>query len=339
LKLIDNVQLTISIVSYNTKALLNNCLDSIYKNIKNISFEVIVVDNNSTDGTIEMLEEKFPRIKLIKNKENVGFAKANNQAILKSRGKYFLLLNSDTVVLPGSIEKMMEFMDSNLEAGAVSCRLIFPDGSPQPWINVYSNMGTNLWIILLRVFQVKRLISKPGWRRFLIKYFKRILGKAINSYFDCYRNGQVIREVDFGSGACLLVRREVIEKVGLLDENFFMYYEDADWCIRIKRAGWKIYFLSNVKIIHYEGKSSNDLIWRISPPRYKSACYFFKKYYGRKSVVLLKVLVIGSLTMQIGLWIFWRLLSNNREEMKRELISYGEIIKISFIQRSFACKL
>jgi len=330
LKLIDNVQLTISIVSYNTKALLNNCLDSIYKNIKNISFEVIVVDNNSTDGTIEMLEEKFPRIKLIKNKENVGFAKANNQAILKSRGKYFLLLNSDTVVLPGSIEKMMEFMDSNLEAGAVSCRLIFPDGSPQPWINVYSNMGTNLWIILLRVFQVKRLISKPGWRRFLIKYFKRILGKAINSYFDCYRNGQVIREVDFGSGACLLVRREVIEKVGLLDENFFMYYEDADWCIRIKRAGWKIYFLSNVKIIHYEGKSSNDLIWRISPPRYKSACYFFKKYYGRKSVVLLKVLVIGSLTMQIGLWIFWRLLSNNREEMKRELISYGEIVKLSF---------
>jgi len=330
LKLIDNVQLTISIVSYNTKALLNNCLDSIYKNIKNISFEVIVVDNNSTDGTIEMLEEKFPRIKLIKNKENVGFAKANNQAILKSRGKYFLLLNSDTVVLPGSIEKMMEFMDSNLEAGAVSCRLIFPDGSPQPWINVYSNMGTNLWIILLRIFQVKRLISKPGWRRFLIKYFKRILGKAINSYFDCYRNGQVIREVDFGSGACLLVRREVIEKVGLLDENFFMYYEDADWCIRIKRAGWKIYFLSNVKIIHYEGKSSNDLIWRISPPRYKSACYFFKKYYGRKSVVLLKVLVIGSLTMQIGLWIFWRFLSNNREEMKRELISYGEIVKLSF---------
>ncbi len=320
--------LTISIVSYNTSALLRNCLNSVYGNVKGVKFEIVVVDNNSTDGSLEMVRKEFPQVALIQNKENVGFAKANNQALSRSKGRFFLLLNSDTKVLPNSIEGMVEFMHLHPEVGAVGCEQIRPDGSIQPHIEKFLNLPSALWAVFLGLFNVKALVRSPKWRKFIAKYFGSITGKTINLYLNHYlRDNKAVQEVDRVSGACLLVRRETIEDVGPLDENFFMYAEDADWCFRMKQRGWKIYLLPEVKVVHYVGQSSKEMFTKASPGRYKSTCYFFKKYYGKKGLMLLRILVIVVAIIQLGFFVFAYLLSNKKE--KERLTLRLELIKLS----------
>ncbi len=325
--------LTISIVSHNTRNLLRDCLSSVYENIKDIKFEAIVVDNNSTDDSLEMVKKEFPQVALIENKENVGFAKANNQALNRGRGRFFLLLNSDTKVLSYSIEKMVEFMDLHSDAGAVGCEQIHPDGSIQPHIEKFLNLPSALWLVFLGFFNVKALVPSSKWRRFIAKYFGLIIGKTINLYLNHYlEDKKASQEVDRVRGACFLVRRETVEDVGMLDENFFMYTEDADWCFRMKQKGWKIYLLPEVKVVHYVGQSSKGMFTGASPERYKSTCYFFKKYYGKKGLVLLKILVILVVTIQLGFFISTYLLSNNKKEKER-LGSRLELIKLSITSR------
>ena len=325
----DNKDLTISIVSYNTKSLLKDCLNSVYKNTKGINYEIIVVDNNSNDGSAGMVEKEFPQVILIRNKENVGFAKANNQAFSLSRGKYFLLLNSDTIVLLRSIRRLVEFMDSHPEAGVVGCKLFYPDGSVQPWACISSNVWSSLWLALFGLFNIKRLLPDPRLRRFLGKYFRRIVGKSVDSYLSHYWDHRPVQEVDQVSGACLLARRSAIEETGLLDENFFMYGEDVDCCIRIKQKGWKVYLLSDIKVIHYTSQSFKETPYHSLVQRYKSMYYFFEKHYGRKAVTLLKILVISSMLTKVAFLLLTYLLSNKREESKMRLKSGFDLIKFS----------
>lgn len=325
--------LTISIVSYNTRNLLRDCLNSVYDNVRDIKFEIIVVDNDSTDDSPEMIKKEFPQVTLIENKENVGFAKANNQAFNRSKGRFFLLLNSDTVLLPHSVNKMVDFVDAHPKVGAVGCRLIFPDGTPQPYIGKFLNLPSALWTVFLGLFNVKTLARSPKWRKFIAKYFRSISGKAINLYLSHYLgNSKGVQEVDQVSGACLLVKHETIEDVGPLDENFFMYTEDTDWCLRMKQRGWEIYLLPEVKVVHYVGQSSEGMFTRASPERYKSTCYFFKKYYGKKGLILLRILVILIVTIQLAFFLFVYLLSNKKE--KEKLTSRLELIKLSIATRT-----
>ena len=328
----NSLDLTISIISYNTSGLLRDCLNSVYKNIKDIKFEIIVVDNNSTDGSAEMIKKEFPQITLIQNKENVGFARANNQALNRGRGRFFLLLNSDTKVLSHSIEKMVKFMDLHPDAGAVGCEQIRPDGSIQPHIDKFLNLPSALWTVFLSFFDVKALVQSPKWRKFIAKYFRSIIGKTINLYLNHYlEDDKAAQEVDKVRGACLLVRRETVEDVGVLDENFFMYAEDSDWCLRMKQRDWKIYLLPEVKVVHYVEQSSKGMFTRASPERYKSTCYFFKKYYGKRGLILLRILVILVVSIQLGFFLFTYLVSNKKE--KEKLMSRLGLIKFSITAR------
>ncbi len=316
----NSLDLTISVVNYNTRDLLRGCLDSVYENIRGIKFEVVVVDNNSADDSLEMLKKEFPQVILIQNKENVGFAKANNQALSRSKGRFFLLLNSDTKVLPHSIEGMVEFTDLHPEVGAVGCEQIRPDGSIQPTINIALNMWTNLWLIFLRFFQVKRLVSNSRQASFMVNHFKEALGKTANSYLNHYLDKRDPYEVDWVSGVCLLARKKAVDEVGFLDENFFMYSEDVDWCLRMKQKGWKIYFLPGNKIIHYIKQSSNKGEFDdISPQRFKSIFYFFKKHYGIKAVFLLKILMTLFIFIQMELLLLLYFLTNKREALRVRL--------------------
>ena len=269
------MDLTISIVSWNIKDLLKQCLKSVFENTKGISYEVFVSDNGSTDGTIEMIKQDFPQVKLIENGANIGFTKANNKVIRKAQGRYVILLNSDTVVTPGSLEALVKFMDEHPDAGAVGPKLEYPDGSFQPSCRAFPTLETEFYKMLF----LDQLFSKS--KRF---------GKHMMSFW----NHGDMREVDQPMGAALLVRRDVIDKVGLMDENIIFWFDEVDWCKRIKDAGWKIYFTPESKIYHYKNKGFAQWkglkkSWRAMKIWRESRNYYFKKHHGAISVILINL--------------------------------------------------
>ncbi len=323
----NNTDLTISIISYNTKDLLKGCLNSIYQNAEKIDYEIIIVDNNSSDDSVNMVKEEFPRVKLIVNKENVGFAKANNQAIKRSKGRYILLLNSDTVVISDAITKMVNFMDTHPEAGVVGCTKLNPDLSVQSSVTVLPN----LWTVFFRFFRFKRLLPSPKQRRFVGKFFGPILGKTIGSYLGWYsdNNTTEAKSVDFVTGACFLIRRDAVDDVGLLDENFFMYLEDDDWCLRIKQKGWGIYIYPDAQIIHYVGENIRSTLDTFSLEHCRSRYYYFEKHHGRIVTFLLRLIIVSALILQEEKLLFLCLFSKKKEIYKKRIYSYLEIIKLS----------
>ena len=281
------------IVNYNSKEFLRKCLKSIYENTHKISFEVFVVDNNSKDESTKMVKKEFPQVNLIKNEINVGFAKANNQAIRKSGGRYILLLNSDTLVLPNSLNMMKSFMDHHPQAGALGCKLLNPDMTLQPSCREFPGFITLLFE-----------------STFLDQLFpsNKIIGRYNLSSWDHNR----IREVDQPMGACLMVRKKIIDEIGLLDEGFHMFFEEVDWCYRIKKRGWKIYFLPKARVIHYGGQSIRKANFKMFLSWHKSRYRFFRKRYSEVSPLVLRTILVGCSFLQpiiilIALYGIWRL--------------------------------
>lgn len=255
--------LSIIIVSYNTRELLRNCLDSIYTNTRQISFEIIVVDNSSIDGSPEMVRRDFPLVKLLVNQRNVGFSKAANQATEESHGRYILFLNSDTLILPKSLELLVKFMGSHPRTGAVSPLVLNPDGSPQ------FSCGRSFPTLSTEFFKfafLDRIFSKS-----------RCFGKYLLSYWD----HKSTRDVELLSGSCLMTRSEIVHKGGKMDEDFFFFGEDIDWCFRIREIGWNIYLYPESKIIHYGGESYRKEKELIHFHYYENMSKFFLKHYGR----------------------------------------------------------
>ncbi|MEK7167612.1 MAG: glycosyltransferase family 2 protein [Patescibacteria group bacterium] len=222
------MKLSIIIVSWNVKGLLKKCLESIKED-----FEIIVVDNNSKDGTKEMVEKDFPEAKLIKNKKNLGFAKANNQGIQEAKGDCILFLNPDTEILDGTLEKCLKEMDTGI--GILGCKILNPDLTIQPSVRRFP---TFLNILLI--------LSK------LPKFFHF---KSLDHYLAKDFNYDKSQEVDQVMGAFMMVKKEVLDKVGMFDERFFLWFEEVDFCRRAKRNGFKIYYLAEAEIIHYGGQS------------------------------------------------------------------------------------
>jgi GT2 family glycosyltransferase len=230
------VDLSIIIVAFNNREYLRACLNSLYENAgQRLRYEIFVVDNNSQDQTLQMLQENYPGVQIIDNQENVGFARANNQALRLASGRYLLLLNSDTFVLGGSLEKMLEYMDTHREAGALSPRLLHSDGQT-----------------------VQR--QGGGWQK-----RKWLAGTP--------------QKVKFISGAAFLIRRETYKNVGGLDENFFFYNEDLDWCRRILHNGWEIHYYPEAAVIHYGGQSTGFLGTRATVEGLRGGLYFAYKHY------------------------------------------------------------
>lgn len=253
--------LSIITVNHKTKNLLKQCLNSIYSENYHFSYEVSVVDNDSKDSSIEMVKKKFRQVKLIENRNNLGFAAANNQALRRSNARYLLLINPDTVVLPDSLNVMMEFMDEHPEAGIAGCKLLNPDYSLQYSCRKFSNFAT----FFLRGIHLDSIFPN---NTILRKYMM----------FDWDHNE--VREVEWVLGSCMMVRRKAIEQVGMLDENFVLYFEDQDWCYRMWKHGWKVYYVPQAQMIHYYQRRSAKQFLNVSTwTHIKSMLYFFKKHY------------------------------------------------------------
>jgi len=276
------MHLSIIIVSYNTRELTEQTLNSIYRHKHNLDYEVIVVDNGSTDGSIDMITKEFPQVILIQNKENLGFSKANNVGIKRSRGKYILLLNSDTIIMEDTLKTMFEFMENNPTVGVSGCKVVLPDGRldkackrgfPTPQNALYNALK-------------------------LDKLFPH--SKRFGQYNLTYLDEDETYEVDCLVGAFMMVRRDTIEQVGFLDEDFFMYGEDIDWCYRIKRAGWKVVYYPNTKIIHYKGGSSKKKNAKLIYEFHRAMYLFYKKHYKEKySRIITYIVYIGIFTKMI----------------------------------------
>lgn len=290
----------ICIVNYNTRDFLENCLRSVFEQTKGLDFEVIVVDNGSSDGSTQMVKEMFPHVKLILNERNLGFTKANNQAIKTSNSKYILLLNSDTILISDHVIKdMVDFMNHHGEAGAVSCRTLRGDMTIQPT----SYNSPSLWLLLFHFLNLKKLVpTREKWRRLIVRVFGRLLEKNVYSYLDDLQLSAP-REVNVVGGACLFFRRAVIESVGYFDENIFLGPDDYDWCLRLKKKGWRIFLLPTPGVVHYVGQSMLRSFGQVPVGQYQGLFYFYRKHFGRKATLTLKVLVPPILIAKCA-WLF-----------------------------------
>lgn len=232
------IKLSIIIVNFNVKAFLQNCLLSVRKALEKIPSEIIVVDNASDDGSVEIIKKNFPDVKIIELSENLGFSKANNIGLKIAKGEYICLLNPDTIVEEDTLNTMIRFMESHPEAGMAGCKILNPDGTFQ--LACRRSFPTP-WVAFTKIFGLSALFPKS-------KLFAR--------YNLTYLDENQTYEVDAISGSFMFLRKDVYEKVGGLDESFFMYGEDLDWCFRIKKAGFKIYYVHSTKIIHFKGEST-----------------------------------------------------------------------------------
>lgn len=257
------MELSIVIVNWNTREYLRSCLASIFSSTPSVSFEVIVVDNASGDGSAEMVRECFKNVELIENDENIGYAEGNNQAIERSGGEYLLLLNPDTEVRFDTIDKLLEFARSHPDAAAVGCRLIGNDGRvqrscrgfPEPW-GVFCE-----YIGLSRLF--------PGSRAF---------GSYRMTYFDY----ECEAEVDQPMASCLLIPRKAIEETGLFDKEYPIFFNEVDWCYRAKKAGWKVYFTPEAEILHHGGASTRQKRPEMKKESHEALKRFYEKHYKQK---------------------------------------------------------
>lgn len=281
------MDLSIIIVSYNTKKLTLDCLISVIKSTRGIDYEIIILDNGSTDGSLSAirnskLEIRSSKLKLIENKENLGFGRANNQGMKLAKGKYILLLNSDTLINDGVLGGMVEWMDKNPKVGIASCSLVNKDGSIQ---------GTGGYFpTLLRVFSWMTIQDFPFVDSF-IRPFHPIHRKSFSKGEDFYREN---RELDWITGAFLMMRREIFEQTRGFDEDFFMYTEEVDLCYRAKKLGWKVFSLPKWGITHYGGASG--VSWSYVIPEYQGVKLFYRKHYPKWQYPFLRLLLkIGAL--------------------------------------------
>lgn len=266
--------LSIVIVSWNTRELLAQCLRSIGEERATypaLSMEIFVVDNVSHDGSGTMVQQRFPWVQLIQNRENVGFAAANNQAIKISRGRHILLLNPDTQVIAGALQALVHFMDTNPQAGAAGSRLLNPDGSLQ--VSCYP----------------RPTLTRELWRLFhLDKFYPYALYEMQQWWITQPRN------VDIVQGAALIVRRAVIEEVGALDTDYFIYSEEVDLCARIQNAQWRIYWVPQSAVIHYGGQSTQQVATEMFLKLYEAKIIYFRKNQGRVAAEVYKLILLAA---------------------------------------------
>lgn len=259
------MDVSIIIVNWNTKKLLIDCLASVYETVKNISFEIWLVDNSSSDSSVEAVKRNYPDVKIIQNKKNLGFAAANNIALERMCGQYALLLNTDTILTSGAVENLFDFMEKDQDAGMACGQLLNQDGSKQNSIANFPGIHSLLCNeSLLQILFPKKF---PGKRK---EYIKPV-------------------EVDSCIGACLMVRKKAMDEVGLLDKRYFFFFEETDWAYRMKWSGWKIYFVPSAKIFHIQGqtvghKASSRIMF------YRSRYSYFKKWH-KNSYLLIRFII------------------------------------------------
>jgi GT2 family glycosyltransferase len=267
------MKLSIIIVNYNVKFFLEQCLNSLIKALKNIDAEIIVVDNNSVDGSCQMIRQKFPEVILIENKANKGFSVANNQGIKIAKGEYILILNPDTIVEENTLTKCIEFFSTHKDAGAIGVKLI--DGKGRFLPESKRSLPTP-FIAFYKIFGLSSLFPKS-----------KIFGKYHLSYYD----ENEINEVDILPGAFMMIRKETLDKTGLFDENFFMYGEDIDLSYRIIKSGYKNYYFPETTIIHFKGESTKKGSLNYVRVFYNAMIIFARKHFSKKNAQIFILLI------------------------------------------------
>ncbi|MBW6499131.1 MAG: glycosyltransferase [Bacteroidales bacterium] len=284
------MDLTVVIVNYNVQYFLDQCLKSVFSSGKNLAMEVIVVDNNSVDGSLEMLREKYPQVHLIANEENLGFSRANNQAIAIAKGRYVLLLNPDTVVEDDTLPRVVRFMDEHPDAGGLGVKML--DGQGRFLPESKRGLPTPA-VAFFKIFGLARLFPKS---------------KTFGKYHLGYLDPDQTHAVDVLSGAFMLLRKEALEKTGYLDEDFFMYGEDIDMSFRITQAGYKNYYFPDTRIIHYKGESTKKSSVNYVLVFYNAMIIFARKHFSQKNARLFSFLINLAVYFRAAVALFNRFL-------------------------------
>lgn len=276
------MEVSVIVVNYNGGEIVKKCLESIFRQRATFSYEAIVVDNGSSDGSREEIISQFPQVRLIANKTNFGFSRANNQAILRSSSTYILLLNNDAYLKEeDSLEKAVAFMERRREAGAIGPEIINPEGKVQnPYYKGYPNLATE-FLSLAGLLPVYNFLTGEG-------YFYTPHGLAF------YRKDLKEISVSHLCGACMLLRGQALEEVGLLDERMFFYREDLDLSFRLRKKGWKIFILPYLTAVHAGARSWEKVPFSIGGEATKSIYFFFKKNYGEWQYQLLRLIHLGT---------------------------------------------
>lgn len=307
------VGLSILIVNWNGGEVLLECLASIFAHPCSRTYEVLIFDNASTDGSPEQAGRRFPRVRLLRSGSNLGFAAANNRLMQAAAGAYFLLLNNDAVLTPGALEGLVRELEAHPAAGAVGPKLLNPDGSLQPSCGIFPTLVTEFLdnTLLYRLFPLYKGAPRA------------------------YRHP---REVSWTTGACLLVRRRVFETTGGFDEAYFMFLEDVDWCWRMRQSGWSVRYTPAARVIHRKGYSSREVLPQMLIEDQRSAYRFFRLHRGAFQVQVERLIVSLGCLVRTAAWLAPALFSlrpKRRSQARRRIGAYARILRLTWTARAF----
>lgn len=329
----SKVDISIIIVSYNTKDLLRQCINSIIENTFGIDYEIIVVDNASRDDSIIMLKSEFPNVKLIESGINGGFAYANNIGIKESNGRYVFLLNSDTVILKDVIKRLVSFMDEDTSIGLTGPKLLNGDFSHQTSISAFPTLKKEIY----HIYKFKNLLKIPIIKKFLVKFAGRIGSKDVEQYMKNFQEILEPEDVQVLVGAALLIRREVIDDIGLLDERYFMYYEEIDFCYQAYKKGWRRVYCPYGEIMHLIGQSSEKISDITFYERYRSMILYFRKNYGKTKEILVRINLVIALAFRVIAIQLIGIIRRSAESVKNKEI-YIKTIKMTLSEEKITAK-
>ncbi len=295
--------LDIILVCWNNKDYLKPCLQSLRDGHLETGYRVVVVDNGSTDGSQAMLKEEFPDVEIIQNDKNVGLSRASNQGIEITQGKYVLLLNNDTLVDGSGLDTLVEYLDTHPETGAVGGKLLNPDGSFQAGYANFSTIG-------------EEFLIATG------------IGGVLWPGYPSHKDVVQATRVDWMSSACLLLRRAALDRIGLLDEEYFIYGDEADLQYRLKKAGWECVYLPKVTTVHFGGRSMNR--WGRRKMVYRGKLLFYKKNYGFFPILILRSMFFIISIIKLAIWAVMAIFPKNRERAQKEIKSNRDVVLLCF---------
>jgi GT2 family glycosyltransferase len=281
----DNIDVSVIVPSLNTEHLIERCLQAVYKNVDDLNIEIIVIDNASTDSSPEILRRKYSDVILISNDINRGFAFAVNQGIRIGRGLFFFILNADAIISRGTIRGLYEFMQEHPDAGACGCELFGPHGDEEPSARTFPS----IWNAFCEASYLYKLFPQS-----------LLFGRSNMGYLGRKKT----TKVEFIPGTAMMIRRETIKQVGLFDENFFLYSDDADLCYRMHRAGWSCYYVPFVCAVHLGGGTTRNFRGKMAREVMKSLFYYFYKHHGKKAEIIVKALWFLGCSIRIAGWTF-----------------------------------
>ena len=305
------MDLSIVIVTWNVKDLLRACLQSLQADCRATSAlvaEIIVVDSASADGSAQMVRDEFPQVRLIVSDQNLGYAGGNNMGVAAAQGRYLFLLNPDTVVKPGALACLVHYMDTQPQVGAVAPKLLWPDGAVQSSRRRFPTLGSLFWESTL-------------WEQWFPN------NPAARRYHCADRPTDQPQSVDWVVGAALVVRREAWAQVGPLEADFFMYFEETDWCRRAAGLDWQVHYLPQAQVIHYEGRSSEQVMAARALRFQRSKLRYTRKYFGRSWAAVLRLFLWSTFALQ---WLeeSAKWLVGHRRDMRRQrMTAYGQLLR------------